>query len=478
MKGLKRRTFIVVIIAVLSALFGAVVALLADSVLSADAATSISMGALAPKVIIAVLIIVAISVMTIVLSHSREVDYRSMLEESHEEKGERDDKELRLFSGFVSIASRDVRTITNGVFGNLEIANRHLDDRERVDDCLTKIEVSMYEILALINYTEDFGRIETGTIAFARNPLDIKQFTEKLLVSQRRFLADKDISVEADIGEFEHASVLSDEERLSQIFSNIMRVVAGFVPQGETMYVRVDEVSDEESQALIEQGAGNKAVYRAVISCLGANPDPDVLAHMWDFSLEGSERRGQSGLALSAAINKHFAEQMGGLVYINSSESTGVVCTIEMPFDIDLSASADAFADVEIDLSGVRVLLVEDNVMNREIAEELLEEEGVTVQSAENGREAVKVFESSPVNFFDAILMDVVMPEMDGLTATRVIRGMRRFDNQTIPIIAMTANVSEDDVRAVHEAGMNAYLAKPVDTALLLKTLANYVGSR
>ena len=503
MQGLTRRTFMVVVIALLAALLGGMVAMTLYTVLLVGSdPTTDTMKAVVPYVVVAVLALVGIGVMTVVLSYSREVDYRAMRNNIQATEQPSDNRELRLFSNFISIASRDMRTIMNGVFGNVELANRHLEEPNRIQDCLAKIELSTHDILTLINYTEDLGRIETGTVTFARNAFDFRQFSEKLLASQSRFLAEKNIAVEYAVGDFEHTMVLSDEERLQQIFSNIVRMVATFVPQGETLHLRVDELNDKETQTLAAHGASvstqasasvssttntptlgaqnelDKVAYRMVISCPAAHADSEAFAHLWDFSLEDSERRVQSGLALSAAINKHFAEMMGGVVFMSSSESQGIECVIEMPFDIELSTAKTTLENVEVNLSGARVLLVEDNQMNREIAEEILEEEGITVQTAGNGREAIKVFESSPVGFFDAILMDVVMPEMDGLTATRVIRSMRRFDNQTIPIIAMTANVSESDVRAVHEAGMNAHLAKPVDTALLLKTLASFVGPR
>lgn len=208
---------------------------------------------------------------------------------------------------------------------------------------------------------------------------------------------------------------------------------------------------------------------------------PDFLPRLFEpFSQENAgSRTTYNGTGLGMPITKQFTELMGGTIQVESEPDVGTKFVIELPMEIDLEARTDETESiVNIDLGGMKVLLVEDNELNLEIAKELLEEQNITVTSAENGQLAVEMFENNPAGTFDAILMDIMMPVMDGITAAKIIRGLDRPDAKTIPILAMTANAYEEDVKKTREAGMNAHMTKPVNQDLMIKTLGNFYSRK
>jgi CheY-like chemotaxis protein len=203
----------------------------------------------------------------------------------------------------------------------------------------------------------------------------------------------------------------------------------------------------------------------------------EYLPHLFEaFTQEDDgSRTTYKGTGLGMAITKKFMDLMGGTIQVESQLNVGTKFTLELPMEVDTVVHSEPVpVDVQFDLRGMRVLLVEDNDLNLEIAQEILEEQGVVVTTAENGQQAVERFQSAAPGDFDAILMDIMMPVLDGLSAAKIIRATQRPDAKTIPILAMTANAYDEDIRKTREAGMNAHLSKPIDVEMLYATLANF----
>lgn len=229
-----------------------------------------------------------------------------------------------------------------------------------------------------------------------------------------------------------------------------------------------------------KESTDEKALYRFELADTGIGMKEEFLPHLFEAFAQEDDgtRTTYKGTGLGMAITKEFVELMGGTIEVESKLNVGTEFAIEIWFDIDQNARiGESMVDVQIDLVGMKVLLVEDIELNMEIAQCMLEDEGAEVTPAMNGQEAVDAFSMNPSGTFDIIIMDIMMPVMDGITAAKTIRAMEREDAKTIPIIAMTANAYEEDIQKTHDAGMNAHLSKPIDIDLMLKTLAIFYSS-
>jgi CheY-like chemotaxis protein/anti-sigma regulatory factor (Ser/Thr protein kinase) len=278
--------------------------------------------------------------------------------------------------------------------------------------------------------------------------------------------------------------VLADALHLRQILINILGNAVKFTHDGGTITFRAQQV---------EEAANSKALYRFECIDTGIGMAQEYLTKIFEpFSQEGggsNSRTHYQGTGLGMAITKQFVDKMGGTITVESEQGKGSRFTVELTFDIDQEAAAQAAAkaeaaakaaaeaaqaDEDVSLEGMKVLLVEDNELNMEIAQELLEDEGMNVTTAENGQIAVDNFSQAPAGTYDVILMDIMMPVLDGHGATRAIRALPRDDAKTIPIIAMTANAYAEDVKAALDCGMNAHVAKPIDVDRLFSLLQQY----
>lgn len=374
-------------------------------------------------------------------------------------------------SRFLSNMSHDIRTPINGIMGMTTIALRNpkIDDKTR--ECLTKIDAVSQHLLSLVNDILDMSRIENGKTVIAQNPVDIRTVTDNCLSIIRGQAGDRSLQIIDKFEEPEHPRILGDELHLRQIFINILGNAVKFTPDGGTVTFYAKEVKSD----------GVNVEYLFEIEDTGIGMQEEFLEHIWDsFAQENSGGRSKyNGTGLGMTITKQYVELMGGDIQVQSKVNVGSKFTVRLSFAIDTDRTQeDTFESEHVSLDGVRILLVEDNELNMEIAVSLLEEAGTVITTAENGQEAVELFAGSPPETFDVILMDVMMPVMDGLEATRNIRAMDREDAKAIPILAMTANAFEEDINKALEAGMNAHLAKPVDLSVMLKTIAKYVTKK
>ena len=371
-------------------------------------------------------------------------------------------------SAFLSHMSHDIRTPMNGIIGMTSIALKNSEDRERVFDCLKKIDSSSKHLVSLINDILDMGRIESGRMVINHEPLDMQEVINSCAFIAESLLSDRKVDFVRGFGVFKHPVLLGDELHLRQILINILGNAIKFTPDGGKIYFQVKEISSEYG----------KTVYHFEIEDTGIGMKPDFLKRIWDsFTQENSGScSGEKGTGLGMAITKKLVDLMGGVIKVESELGVGSKFVVEMTFDIGIGEKrkVEIIQEPEISLDGMKVLLVEDIETNMEIAKIMLEDAGIDVTTAENGQIAVNIFNNSPAGAFDAILMDLRMPVMDGLAATKTMRALPRTDAATVPIIAMTADAYEEDVRKTKDTGMNAHLAKPINQEELLQTLKNF----
>ncbi len=369
-------------------------------------------------------------------------------------------------SEFLSHMSHDIRTPINGIMGMTDIALKHIDQKRRVEDCLYKINESSHHLLSLVNDVLDMSRIESGRVETTLVPMDIRQIAAACASIMEGRIVNREIRFVSDYEAIEHPLLIGDELHLRQCFINILGNAVKFTPDGGCIFFRVIETEADEE----------KASFRIEIEDSGIGMKPEFLEKIWEpFSQEdGGTRTTYQGTGLGMAITKKFVELMGGTISVESQLNVGSKFIMELSFAIDKTAQTEKETETAVSIKGMKILLVEDNELNLEIAQTMLEEEGAVITTAENGELAVEKFAASEAGVFDLILMDIMMPVMDGLEATRKIRAMEHPDAKTIPIVAMTANAFEEDMKKTREAGMNAHLSKPIEMTTVIKVLGNY----
>lgn len=372
-------------------------------------------------------------------------------------------------SEFLSHMSHDIRTPINGILGMLAIAEKNPDDLQKQRECRDKIRIASEHLLSLINDVLDISKLESGSFNLEKEPFEMMKVLESchnILVPQAE---DLGVLLEMDEGHIAHPYLVGSALHLRQILINIISNGIKYNRSGGKVYVHTEEVSADKENAL----------FRFEIRDTGIGMSQKYLEHLYEpFTQENSDARtNYKGTGLGMAITKKLVEQMNGRIEVESEPGKGTRFILEIPLEISAAeVPADEAAEPEMscDISGMCVLLAEDNETNREIAEYMLRDAGADVINAENGREALQLFTQSVPGSFDCILMDIMMPVMDGLTAAKEIRASGHPDSKTVPIIALSANVFEDDIAKSREAGMNDHLAKPMDIKKLLTTIAAY----
>jgi signal transduction histidine kinase/CheY-like chemotaxis protein len=369
-------------------------------------------------------------------------------------------------SEFLSRMSHDIRTPINGIIGMTDIAIKNADNQEKVKDCLGKVRKASEHLMMLVNDVLDMSSIESGNLVIAHEHMDIRKLIENCVSIIEGQLVAKDIEFKQEIADLKHPFLFGDELHLQQVFINILGNAIKFTHEGGSITMRVTELSAEDDKALyrfefIDTGIGMSEAFQTKV--------------FEKFAQEhGENRTNYTGTGLGMAITKQFVEKMGGTIFVQSTQGKGSTFTVELAFEIDTENQGKMQEYESWSLEGLRVLLVEDNELNMEIAKEILEDEGMTVATAENGEIAVQLFNESAEGTYDVILMDVMMPVMNGYDAARNIRNSNHPQAKRIPIIAMTANAYAQDVQASFDAGMDAHIAKPVDRKQLFSTLKRF----
>ena len=373
-------------------------------------------------------------------------------------------------TAFLSHMSHDMRTPMNAIIGFTGIAMKN-DPSDEVKNCLEKIDESSEYLLSLINDVLDLTHIESGKVKYNPVPADVKNITDSALDIIKGFLTNRDINFKIQCEDAKIPNVLADPARLRDVLVNILSNAVKFTPDGGTITF--------EAQCQ-EKGGDGYINMRYRISDTGIGMSEEFIKEVFEeFAQEDSDVRTQyHGVGLGMAIVKKYVDMMGGTISVQSKKHEGTTFTVDIPLEItdkEWNKSDPVFSE-KVDLTGVNVLLAEDNELNAEIAAVQLEEFGMNVERAVDGKNAVEIFRNHPKGTFDVILMDVMMPEMNGYEATKAIRAMNdRPDGKNIPIIAMTANSFAEDVQASLDAGMNAHLSKPIVMDEVIKTILRYV---
>lgn len=383
-------------------------------------------------------------------------------------------------SEFLSNMSHDIRTPMNAIVGMTAIAEAHLDDKQRVGECLRKIEISSRHLLSLINDILDMSKIESGKLSLRAEPFDFRQLVEETVELIKAEADAKTIQINMQLESKTEEMAVGDPLRIRQIYINILSNAVKYTPEGGSVFV----------EARQEKGA-RRGYRNHVFTC--SDDGIGMGAEFLDKLFQPFERAQDStnsriaGTGLGMAITKNLTDLMNGSIQVKSRPGKGSVFTVVLPLPLQDVCQTDqlrsqaeyqeGFQGIsgKVEYSGKRLLLVEDNEINREIARELLGEMGLKIEEACDGEEAVRKVEMSREGYYDLVLMDIQMPKMDGYEAVKTIRSLSRGDAKTLPVVAMTANAFDEDVRLALLAGMNAHLAKPVDRAMLEEMLYRFL---
>ena len=368
-------------------------------------------------------------------------------------------------TNFMGRMSHDLRNPINGIMGMAQIAKKNLGNEEVVSDCLDKIDSSNRHLMSLIGDILQMSSLESGGITLSHESFDIVETLSDSIEMLSTAAKDRGVRIiDDDYENIKYRKVIGSPSHVRQVFTNIISNAVKYNKMGGFVEVKTSVIGDSEG----------KVTYRFTFSDTGLGMSDDFLKKIFEpFSREDDEnilKRQGSGLGMS--IVKDLVTLMGGNITVISEKNIGSVFTVDIPFDIDSDSETDESDDnIPESFEGKRVLLVEDNDLNQEIALYMLKEKGFDVDTADNGKEAVGKFLSSKLFFYNLILMDIMMPVMNGLEATRVIRSSGRSDS-SIPIIAMTANAYEEDKKECIEAGMNEHIAKPLEESELMAAIS------
>ena len=371
---------------------------------------------------------------------------------------------------FLNNMSHDIRTPMNAIMGFTDIAMKY-HPKPEVENCLQKIRESSEHLLTLINDVLDISRIESGKIKFAPIGVDIVEVTDTVLSIMYGFLSNRNITFHTHLAIPETRYVLADAVRIREVLVNILGNAVKFTGDGGSITFTSDYLPGADDRHMIVR-------YR--VTDTGVGMTKEFLKHIFDeFSQEESSARTHyKGSGLGMAISKRYVDLMGGNISVESEKGKGSTFTVELPLELTEADKVQKQASPgdSTDLTGVKILMAEDNDLNAEIAMVQLEELGIHITRASDGKEALKIFASNQPGTFDIIFMDIMMPKMNGYEATKAIRALQnRPDARTIPIIAMTANAFAEDVQASLDAGMNDHLSKPIVMEEVIKTIARNI---
>lgn len=367
---------------------------------------------------------------------------------------------------FLSSISHDIRTPLNGIQGMLRIADAFPDNMKKQKECRDKIWIASNYLVSLVNNVLNMNRLENSTIELSEKPFDLIDLLMEIIAMTNIQIDAQGLHSVVDWkpGYINHRDLIGSEEGISRILLNLNSNAIKYNKKGGTVYCRCKELRCDGETA----------------EDTGIGMEEEFLRHAFEPYTQEQHISLNSinGVGLGLTIVKKTVALMGGTIQVESKINEGTRYTIVLPFKVDHHPKIDDDPMEHLSLKGKKALLAEDNNLNMEIARFQLEQEEIEVFTASNGKEAVEMFEASQPGFYDIILMDIMMPVMDGLEATRRIRSMNRRDAMTIPIVAMSANAFQEDVEKSLAAGLNEHLTKPLDEKKLTETMKKYLGNK
>jgi len=396
----------------------------------------------------------------------REQIHETELEKAvHEAKCANEAKTRFLFN-----MSHDIRTPMNAIIGFADLLEKHIDEKERVRDYIGKIKSSSEFLLSLINYVLETARIESGKTTLKKEVCCASRLIESLIDVFEPEVCKKGLTY-SYTKDIEHEYVMGDETKVREIFINIIGNSLKYTPAGGKITIDIREIPFDRE---------NYIAYKIVVEDTGIGMSEDYLPHIFEeFSREHTSTESKVvGTGLGLPIVKALIDLMGGTIEIESEAGKGTKTTVMIPFEIAtqeqiLEEQQKEKEFVPEDIKGKRILVAEDNELNAEITLTVLKEKGLLVERAANGKECVEMLKEKPADYYDMILMDIQMPEMDGYQATEMIRNLGD-SRAAVPIVAMTANAFEEDRQKALDADMNAHVSKPVDMNVLFRVMAKF----
>ena len=367
---------------------------------------------------------------------------------------------------FLQRMSHDIRTPINGICGMVHMADYYADDMEKQTEYRTKVKEASNLLLELVNEILDMSKLESGEIVLEEIPFNLSSISREVLAVIEQMAAEQNIRIVWEKKEITHRDFIGSPGYVKRVMMNILSNAVKYNRENGHIYISCME---------IPAGQPGMTTMEFVCRDTGIGMTEEFQKHIFEpFAQEHTGSRTKfAGTGLGMPIAKNLVEKMGGAITFESEEGTGTTFVIRVPFKIDMNADKrEKQKDVsEKSIKGLHILLAEDNELNMEIAEFMLQNEGAEVTKAWNGQEAVELFRKSKPGEFDVILMDIMMPVMNGYEATKKIRSLDREDAKMIPIIAMTANAFTEDRLRAKEAGMDEHIAKPVDGKLLINII-------
>ena len=383
---------------------------------------------------------------------------------------EKADMESKTKTEFMNRMSHDLRTPINGILGMIHVIRKSWNNQEKLEDSVDKIEISTRHLMDLVNDVLDMSKLESGHLTVHEEPFDLEDLMKEVAVLMQGQLEETGITHRKHRENMQHTMLKGDALQLQRIMMNLFGNAVKYNKKNGTIDTYVTEISCD----------GKNVLYEFRIADSGIGMSREYMEHelFQPFTQEKADARTQyKGTGLGMSIVKGLIDRMNGTISVRSTLGEGSEFTFRLAFRLaeeERQQAADNKEDAKDDLAGMRVLLVEDNDINMEIAEFYLTDAGIIVEKAWNGKEAVEKYEGTPKGYYSAILMDIMMPVMNGIEAARNIRRKEKNGGKEIPIIAMTAQSERESKESCSLAGMNAYISKPVDPENLIRILRMY----
>ncbi len=409
----------------------------------------------------------------LVRDYEKEISYfkeKESLQQDLEVALERAQQSDNAKTTFLFNMSHDIRTPINAIIGFTKIAENHIDDKEKVIESISKIELSSNQLLNLINDILEMSRIETGRLEIAPKPISINALTNSINAVLQPLALEKSIDYNVQLENITNECVNIDASHVSRIIINLVSNSIKYTKNGGKVWLKISQLDNVNENAIN---------YKITVCDTGIGMSEEFMRHMYEeFSRERTSTvTKQQGSGLGLAITKRIVDALNGSINVESKEGVGTTFTVVLPMEVIDEIEEDEKVEEKkpastINLEGLKVLVVDDNELNREIAKEILEDEGMKVELAEDGDIAVKKIAKNGATYYDIVFMDIQMPIMNGYEASKKIRELP--DGEKILIIALSANAFQEDKARSIEAGMNDHIAKPIDLDELFSTLSKY----